>query len=130
MPMVARLPATFTHSCSFVYLSESRVFIEWTPTPFRRRVRCLRGATPFLRARQDVHAVARYGARLVERETGQLLLRPRLLLGQQRGAPDEVGLGPADGPVQAGLDRRGRVVDIIAVEAVADLEAQRVPRGE
>ena len=46
-----------------------------------------------------------------------------------RGAEEVVFL-PADDPVQVGFDGRGRFVDVVAVQAHAGLEPERVARAE
>src|SRR5262249_41628249 len=53
----------------------------------------------------------------------------RLLLAQTRGA-DEVVLLPADDPAQIRLERRRRLVDVVAVEAHRRFEPQGVSRAE
>src|SRR5476651_375628 len=53
----------------------------------------------------------------------------RLLLAQRAGA-DEVVFLPADDPVEVRFDRGRRLVDVVAVEAHAGFEAQRVARAE
>ena len=45
-------------------------------------------------------------------------------------AAEEVALLPADDPLEVGLEHRGRVVDVVAVEAHGGLEAQRVAGAE
>ena len=52
-----------------------------------------------------------------------------LLLAQRVGA-DEVVLLPADDPAQIRFERGRRLVDVVAVEAHAGFEAQRVARAE
>src|SRR6185436_4202448 len=53
----------------------------------------------------------------------------RFLLAQDGGA-DEVVLLPADDPAEIRFHRRRRLVDVVAVEAHAGFEAQRVAGAE
>src|SRR5262245_32458667 len=92
------------------------------------------------------------GRDLADRLSGdrnlRALARDRLALGQQADAPARRAFGDlplddgsageatrgaallADAPQQARFDGRGRGVDVVAVEAEAGLEAQRIARAE
>src|SRR5204863_3133884 len=94
--------------------------------------RCLRPAgddARFLAVDENVVAVA--PDRAVEHlEARQLARRPLGLLPLQDVGADERLLLPADDPVEVGLDDRGRLVHVVAVEAHRRLEPQRIPRAE
>ena len=56
--------------------------------------------------------------------------RPCCLLAHERVAPDEVALVELHDPAEARLERRRRLVDVVAVEREARLEPERVARAE
>src|SRR5690606_31138963 len=53
-----------------------------------------------------------------------------LLLALERAPADELALVELDHPREAGLERRALLVDVVAVQDVAHLEAERVPGAE
>ena len=63
-------------------------------------------------------------------EADQLARQPALLALEQRLAPTNVALVELHDPAEARLERVGRLVDVVAVEAEARLEPQRVARAE
>ena len=55
---------------------------------------------------------------------------PRRFCSRERLAADEVALVELHDPAEAGLERRGRLVELVPVERQRRLEAQRVARAE
>src|SRR6185503_16452329 len=82
-------------------------------------------------ALDDVVAVPRDRARLGgDAEPDEAALHALGLLLGEHIAPEERSLVELDGPAEAGLERRGRVVDVVAVQRQLRLEPQRVARAE
>jgi hypothetical protein len=52
------------------------------------------------------------------------------LLPLERGAADEVALGPREDPLEVGFEHRRGVVDVVPIKAHGRLEAQRVARAK
>ena len=71
---------------------------------------------------QGLAPLAHHAPQPAARAVGPLLL--------QRGAADEVPLGPAHDPAQFGLERRDARSELVAVQRQARLEAQGVARAE
>src|SRR5690606_26861952 len=74
-------------------------------------------------------AVAREGA-LLQDEPGQPLTDPLLLLPGECVAAQEIALVELDDPPEPRLERRVVLVQVVAVQDVADLETQRVAGPE
>src|SRR5690606_17103120 len=69
-------------------------------------------------------------ATLEEPEPGEPLPHALGLLSFQGGAAEEIAFVELDDPAKSGLERRARVVEVVAVEAVPHLEAERVTCAE
>ena len=79
------------------------------------------------RHRDDLRALLQHDLRVGGQQADELLAVWVLEVGaQQRALADEVGLGLADGPAEAGLVRRQRAVRVLADDDVALLRAQHV----
>ncbi len=63
-------------------------------------------------------------------EAGQLAFHAGRFLGAERVAADEVGAVELHHPAEPGFERRGRLVEIVAVERELAFEAKRVSRAE
>src|SRR6185312_7566966 len=85
-------------------------------------------AARHLAAAHDGVALAR-DARAVEREGDELLARARLADGAHGVRADEARVLLAR-PAQPGLDRSALLHQVVAVEVVTDLQAQRVAGGQ
>src|SRR5579862_1890308 len=94
-----------------------------------RRLRAARDRADPRRA--DVHVVPMAGDAAVDHlEAGDLPRDASGFLPAQRLGADEVRLVPADDPAEIGLERRGRLVDVAAVETHRCFETQRIARPE
>src|SRR5262249_10101280 len=94
-----------------------------------RRLRAAGDDAGLLVADEGVVAMARDAA-VDHLEADDLALRTFGFLCPQRGSADEVVLLPADDPAQIRFHRSRRLVDVVAVEAHARFEPQRVARAE
>src|SRR5258706_11307580 len=94
-----------------------------------RRLRAARDETALCLADIRVVPVARDAA-VQHLEAGDLPRHAGRFLRAQRGRANEVILLPADNPAEVRFERRRLVVDVVAVEAHARFEAQRVARAE
>src|SRR6266566_2552976 len=93
----------------------------------RRSVGAAGHATDDRPAVRDLVAMASHAA--IDDEPGDLPVRSRGLLRGDHVAPGERFVELA-GPAEAGLDRVGGLIDVVAVEREASLQAERVARAE
>ena len=94
-----------------------------------RREIAARHDTDLLAIGDDLHAVAR-DALLQQFERDQLLRRPFFLLLEQGRAADKVALREVHGEGRARLERGGLLVNVVAIQQIADLQAQEVARPQ
>src|ERR1043166_1264376 len=102
--------------------------------PDRIAQRGTHGAAPHFTAGNarafDAIPMARDAASVVGHEADELARDSLLLLPDECIASDEVALGELDEPAEVGLEGRGGVVDVVAVERHPHLEAERVAGAE